>query len=221
MARNTSRATARPQLTRDRILRTAVELADAGGIASLSMRSLAGHLGVEAMSLYHHVANKEALLDGMVDVVFSEVHLPRADHDWRAEMRLRSESGRAVLKRHRWAVGLMDSRANPGFETLRHHDAVLGCLRGGGFSVAMTAHAFAVLDAHLYGFMVQELSLPFEGVNLQDLADQIMGDLPADELPHLAELTVEHVLKPGYSFGDEFGFGLELILDGLEARRDQ
>ena len=211
----------RVKLTRPLILERALALADAEGLPAVTMRRLGSELGVEAMSLYHHVPNKEALLDGMVDVVFSEIHLPRADPDWRAEMRLRSESGRAVLKRHRWAVGLMDSRANPGFETLRHHDAVLGCLRAGGFSVAMTAHAFAVLDAHLYGFMVQELSLPFEGVNLQDLADQIMGALPADELPHLAELTVEHVLKPGYSFGDEFGFGLELILDGLETRRDQ
>jgi AcrR family transcriptional regulator len=173
------------------------------------------------MSLYHHVANKEALLDGMVDLVFSEFHLPRTGQDWAGELRLRAASAREALRRHRWAIGLMDSRSAPGLETLRHHDAVLGCLRAAGFSVPMAAHAFAVLDAHLYGFMVQELSLPFEGDDddLHDLADSIMGDLPAGELPHLLELTREHVLQPGYDFGDEFGYGLDLILDGLERRR--
>jgi AcrR family transcriptional regulator len=199
-----------------------VEIADRDGLGALSMRALAAQLGVEAMSLYHHVANKDALLDGMVDVVFGEMHLPRAGEDWATEMRLRSESGRAALTRHRWAIGLMDSRSAPGPENLRHHDAVLGCLRAGGFSVPMAAHAFAVLDAHLYGFIVQELALPFQAEGeLEDLADRIMGNLPPDGLPHLVELTVEHVLKPGYAFGDEFGFGLDLILEGLARRRDE
>jgi hypothetical protein len=131
-------------------------------------------------------------------------------------MRLRAVSAREALTRHRWAIGLMDSRSTPGLETLRHHDAVLGCLRAAGFTVPMAAHAFAVLDAHLYGFMVQDLSLPFQGsVDVHDLAESIMGDLPAGELPHLVELTTEHVPKPGY----EFGYGLDLILEGLERRR--
>ena len=209
-------------LTRQQVLLAAVELADRDGLASLSMRSLARHVGVEAMSLYHHVANKEALLDGMVDVVFSEMHLPRSDRDWADEMRKRSASGREALTRHRWAVGLMDSRSAPGPDTLRHHDAVLGSLRAGGFPVRLAAHAFAVLDAYLYGFMVQELSLPLpQGTDLAGLADQILASMPADSLPHLAELTREVVLKPGYAFGDEFDFGLELVLDGLARRLPQ
>ena len=206
----------RAPLTGDAVLAAAVDLADREGMSALSMRALARHLGVEAMSLYHHVASKEAVLDGMVDVVFGEVHLPRVGEDWAAEMRLRHDSARAVLTRHPWAVGLMDSRSTPGLRTLRHHDAVLGCLRAGGFSVPMAAHAFALLDAHLYGFLLQELSLPFRaGDDLQGLATQIMADFPSDQLPHLGELTVDHVLKPGYDFGDEFEFGLDVILDAL------
>ena len=210
----------RPALTRDAVLAAAVELADRDGLAALSMRSLARHLGVEAMSLYHHVAGKEALLDGMVDAVFAEIHLPRVGGDWATELRLRHESARAVLTRHRWAVGLMDSRSAPGLTTLRHHDAVLGCLRGGGFSVPMAAHAFALLDAHLYGFLVQELALPFApGDDLEAMATDMMAAFPVDALPHLAELTSRHVALPGYAFGDEFAWGLDLILDGLGRRR--
>ena len=210
----------RQPLSRQRVLRAAVELADDKGLSTVTMRALARHLGVEAMSLYHHVANKEDLLDGMVDLVFGEIHLPREGEDWAAELRLRSESARQVLRRHRWAIGLMDSRSAPGAQTLRHHDAVLGCLRAAGFTVPMAAHAFAVLDAHLYGFMVQELALPFQGPEqVQDLAGEIFGNLAPGDLPHLVELATEHVLKPGYDFGDEFAFGLDLILEGLERHR--
>lgn len=215
-----TRRDTRPALTRERVLRAAVMLADSEGVAPLTMRSLAKHLGVEAMSLYHHVRSKDDLLDGMVDLVFSEIYSPQVGGDWTDEMRRRSESGREVLKRHRWAVGLMDSRTAPGEETLRHHDAVLGCLLAAGFSVAMAGHAFAVLDAHLYGFMVQETSLPFQGSDeVHELAGQVFGDLPQDALPHLVEFATTHVLQPGYDFGDEFGFGLDLILEGLERRR--
>ena len=210
----------RPALTRAAVLDGAVTLADRDGLAALSMRSLARHLGVEAMSLYHHVAHKEALLDGMVDVVFGEIHLPAIGGDWATELRRRHESAREVLTRHRWAVGLMDSRSEPGLMTLQHHDAVVGCLRAGGFSVPMAAHAFAVLDAHLYGFLVQELALPFSpGDDLEEMTTAMMADFPVDALPHLAELATEHVTKPGYAFGDEFAWGLELILDGLGRRR--
>jgi AcrR family transcriptional regulator len=207
-------------LTRDVVLRAAVDLADQDGRTSLSMRALARHLGVEAMSLYHHVAHKEDLLDGMVDTVFAEIHLPRVGADWATEMRARSASGREVLARHPWAVGLMDSRSSPGPHTLRHHDAMIGCLRASGFSVPMAAHAFAVLDAHLYGHMVQEVGIPASGPDeTQELAGQIMDAMPDDAYPHLRELAVEHVMQPGYSFGDEFDYGLELILEGLERRR--
>ncbi len=174
---------------------------------------------MEAMSLYHHVANKEAILDGMVDTVYAEFHAPVPGADWRAELRARSLSAREAIKRHPWALGLMDSRRNAGWETLLHHDAVIGCLREAGFSLALTGHAFAVVDAHLYGFLVQELSLPFEpGADLAELGQQMMAALPEGQLPYFREFTLEHALRPGYDFGDEFEVGLDLILDGLAGR---
>ncbi|MGB0101454.1 MAG: TetR/AcrR family transcriptional regulator C-terminal domain-containing protein [Nocardioides sp.] len=213
---------ARAALTRGEIVRAAMEIADADGLAAVSMRAVAKRLGVEAMSLYHHVANKDAMLDGMVDAVFTEFHTPRIGGDWAEEMRQRSISARAALKRHPWAVGLMDSRRNAGYETLRHHDAVLGCLREAGFPLALTGHAFAVLDAHLYGFLVQELSLAFDGEqDLAVLADMIMSSLPEGQLPYFREFTLEHALQPGYAFGAEFEIGLDLILDGLADRLGQ
>ncbi len=206
-------------LTRGEIVRSAMDLADAEGLGAVSMRSVARLLGVEAMSLYHHVANKEDMLDGMVDAVFTEFHAPRLGGDWVEEMRLRSRSAREVLKNHPWAVGLMDSRRNAGFATLSHHDAVLGCLREAGLSLAMTGHAFAVLDAHLYGFLVQELSLAFDGEqDLAELGEKILTSLPAGQLPYFREFTLDHALQPGYDFGSEFDVGLDLILDGLAAR---
>lgn len=212
----------RSGLTRAGIVAAAVGLADAEGVGALSMRAVGKRLGVEAMSLYHHVANKEDLLDGMVDAVFAEFHAPEVGGPWREEMRARHHSARAVCKKHPWAVGMMDSRRNAGFETLRHHDAVLGCLREAGFSLALTGHAFAVLDAHLYGFLVQELSLAFDGEeDLAELGRQILTALPEGQLPYFREFTLEHALRPGYDFGDEFEVGLELVLDGLEARLEE
>ena len=210
-------ADTRPPLTRQRALDAAVALADEGGLGSLTMRKLAQELGVEAMSLYHHVANKDDILDGMVDVVFSEIALPPPGADWRSAMRQRASSARVVLRRHPWAIALMDSRASPGPATLRHHDAVIGCLRQAGFSIQMAAHAFSLLDSYIYGFALQESSLPFDNAEeLEQVAEAILRQLPAEDYPHLAELTAEHVLQPGYDYGREFDFGLELILDGLE-----
>jgi hypothetical protein len=167
-----------------------------------------------------HVANKAELLDGMVDLIFSEIELPAADTDWRKAMRARALSTREVLRRHRWAISLMQSRSSPGPATLRHHDRVLAILRGAGFSVAMAAHAFSVLDSYIYGFALQEAALPFETAEqTADMAQSILAGLPPDEYPHLRELTVKHVLKPGYDYGDEYGYGLDLILDGLEHAR--
>lgn len=213
-------AVSRQPLTRDDVLAAAVALADRSGLSAVTMRSVAAEVGVEAMSLYHHVRGKEVLLDGMVDLVFVEIHQPQVGADWRTEMRRRSESGREVLLRHRWAVALMDSRSAPGPATLTHLDAVIGCLRAGGFSVELAAHAFAVLDAHLYGFMVQELALPFSpGDDVEAMADAMLEGSPMDAWPHLRELVTEHIAaRPGYTYGDEFGWGLELVLDGLEAR---
>jgi AcrR family transcriptional regulator len=210
-------AARRIPLSRARVLQAAVALAGAGGIEALTMRRLGQELGVEAMSLYKHVANKEDLLDGMVDVVFGEIELPPADTDWRTAMRRRAVSVRSALMRHPWATPLMQSRSRPGPATLRHHDAVIGSLRTAGFPIALVAHAFSALDSYIYGFALQQRSLPFETAEeTADLAQSIMASFPADEYPHLVELTVQHVLQPGYDYGDEFEFGLDLLLDGLE-----
>jgi len=208
-------------LSRERVLRSAVAFADQGGIASLSMRKLGDALGVEAMSLYNHVANKSELLDGMVDLVFSEIDLPSGGAGWKTAMRQRAVSARQALLRHRWAIGLMESRASPGPATLRHHDAVIGSLRHAGFSIEMAAHAYSALDSYIYGFALQEASLPFDTEEeTAEVAEMIFKQFPADEYPHLTELTVEHVLQPGYDYGNEFEFGLDLILDGLERARN-
>jgi AcrR family transcriptional regulator len=220
----TPRADPRPEprarLSRERILLAATALADDGGIESLTMRKLGEQVGVEAMSLYNHVANKDDLLNGMIDGVFSEVHLPSGDTDWRSAMHQRAASMRQVLARHRWAIGLMESRSAPGPATLRHHDAVIAVLRQAGFSIELTAHAYSVLDSYIYGFALQERSLPFDTAEqTAEMAQAFLAHFPADEYPHLAELTVQHVLQPGYDYGNEYAFGLDLILDGLERAR--
>ncbi|MFJ8469547.1 TetR/AcrR family transcriptional regulator [Streptomyces swartbergensis] len=209
-------ASARTPLSRERVIHTAMAVADEKGAAGLTMRAIAEPLGVEAMSLYHHVAGREDILDGMVDAVFGEIDLPPRGTDWKSALRHRADSARAVLRRHPWAVGLMDSRSQPGPATLRHHDAVIGTLRTGGFSVPMAAHAVSLIDSYLYGFVLQEVSLPFKGAaELDEVAGAILRDMPADTYPHLTELATEHVLKPGYDYADEFAFGLTLILDAL------
>jgi AcrR family transcriptional regulator len=193
-----------------------MRLADAEGLDQLTMRRLAEELGVEAMSLYHHVPNKDAILDGMVDLVFAQIEPPPQGVDWQEALRRRTHSVREVLVRHPWALRILESRAAPGPATLEHHDAVLGCLRGAGFSVPLAAHAYAVLDAYVFGFVHTELTLPFRGEEeTQRVAAAIFEKLPPGAFQHLVELTTEHVLKPGYSYSNEFPFGLELILDGL------
>jgi AcrR family transcriptional regulator len=209
----------RGPLSRDRVLAAAVAFADEHGIDSLSMRKLGETLGVEAMSLYNHVANKADLVDGMIDLVFSEIDLPDGN-SWRAAMRTRAVGVRTTLARHRWAIGLMESRTSPGPATLRHHDAVIACLRRAGFSMELTAHAYSALDSYIYGFALQERGLPFDDpAEIPDIAQAMVARFPADAYPHLAEFTFGHVLRPGYDFGAEFEFGLDLILDGLERRR--
>ena len=209
----------RTGLSRERVLRGALDLADRGGIAALTIRSLADELGVKPMSVYYYVANKEAILDGLVDLVFEEIDLPTVGGDWRAELRRRAHSARQVLRRHRWAIQLLESRTSPGPATLRHHDAVLGTLRAAGFSLEATAHAYAVLDAYVYGYAVQEASLPFEGPEgVNDVAGPIVELMAAGDFPHLTEMTAGYYLQPGYDFADEFDFGLDLILDGLERK---
>lgn len=211
----------RVSLTKERVLNAAVKLADKSGIDSLSMRRLAQKLRVEAMSLYNHVANKDEILDGIVEMIVGEIELPSDSVDWRAGMRRRAISAREVFGRHRWAITVMESRANPGPTSLRYYEAVIRCLRQAGFSIAMAAHAFSLLDSYIYGFAMQELKLPFDNSEeLADVAENILEQMPADDYPYFTELTVEHVLKPGYDYGNEFEFGLDLILDGLERLLD-
>jgi AcrR family transcriptional regulator len=210
-------AEARTPLNRERVLLAALALADANGIESLSMRKLGDAVGVEAMSLYNHVPSKADLLDELIDLVFSEIELPSGAVGWRTAMRERAIAIRAALSRHRWAIGLMESRTSPGPATLRHHDAVLGCFRRAGFPVALAAHAYAVLDSYIYGFALQEASLPFDtGEETAQLAEAMLAQFPAEKYPHLAELTFKHVLQPGYDYGSEYEYGLDLILDGLD-----
>ena len=213
-------------LSRDRVLRAAVAVADAGGLAGLTIRSIAQSLDVQPMSVYHHVANKDEILDGIVDLVFEEIELPAGDGDWRAEMRVRADSARAALGRHPWAIGLLESRTNPGPATLRHHDAVLGSLRAGGLSVELAGHAYALIDSYVYGFALQEAGLPFSpdsGAAVAEVAEPMMAQFPEGAYPHLVELATDYVLQPGYAFGNEFEFGLSLILDGLDrlAKRER
>jgi hypothetical protein len=173
------------------------------------------------------VPNKEAVLDGVVDAVFAAIELPRTDgraegDDWRDAIRARAHSARAVLSRHSWALGLMDSRRNPGPATLRHHDAVLGVLREAGFSLSMAAHAVARIDSFISGAVLQEASLPMTTpADVDDVAGGILTGLPAGEYPYLREMIVDHALQPGYDHTSEFSYGLDLILDALEARRAQ
>jgi AcrR family transcriptional regulator len=231
----------REPLSRERVLQAAVALAVREGIESLSMRRLADELGVGAMSLYHYFPNKEELIDGMVDIVFGEIELPSTDVGWKTAMRRRAISTREVLNRHRWAVGLMESRRQPGPASIRLHNAVLGCLREGGFSIEMTIQAYSVQDAYIYGFALQEKHLPFDSAEESaSVAQQQVRDFaesaeeqPFDELaeerqlaalaerfPYLAEVVAGHVAKVGYDFAAAFEYGLDLILDALERRRD-
>jgi len=210
----------RTPLTRERVLQAALRRADEGGIESLSMRKLGQGLGVEAMALYHHFANKDDLVDSMVDLVFGEIELPPSGGDWRTAMRQRAIAVRDALQRHRWAIGLMESRRNPGPANLRHHDAVLGCLRAAGFDIAMAAHAYSLLDSYIYGFALTKMNLPFEtSDDVAEVAQSMLEPFPADEYPYMVEILTDHVMKPGYDYGEEFEYGLDLILNGLERVR--
>ena len=207
-------------LTKERVLEAALQLADRGGLEALSMRKLGQALGVEAMALYYHFANKEQVLDGIVDLVFAEVDLPVAGEEWRTAMRRRAISLRDTLLRHRWAIGLMESRTNPGPANLRHHDAVIGCLRAAGFDMAMAAHAYSLLDAYIYGFALTKMNLPFDTTtDIAEMAESMLEPFPLGEYPNLADFITEHAMKPGYDFADEFEYGLDVILDGLERER--
>ncbi len=218
-AKSKRSARQRTRLTRARVLHAAVDLADEGGVEGLSMRKLGERLRVEAMSLYNHVANKEDLLDGMVDVVFGEIGAPQTGSGWKPAMRRRAVAARAVLARHPWAIGLMESRTRPGAANLRHHDAVLGVLREAGFPSGMAIHAYNLLDSYIYGFALQERSLPFGSPEeLAEVGESFLRQIPADAYPNLRKVAIE-LIESGFNYANEFEFGLDLILDGLETIR--
>jgi AcrR family transcriptional regulator len=207
----------RTPLSRDRILSAAVTLADEDGLESLSMRKLAQQFGVVPMALYKHVANKDDLVDGMVDVVFGEIDLPPSGTDWKTAMRRRAMSARQILSRHRWAIGLTESRMKPGPTNLRHHDSVIRCLTEGGFSIEMAIHAYSALDSYIYGFALQEQQLPFENPGeVGEVAETMLSQFPSGDYPYLVQTIAEVINKSGWQYVDEFEFGLDLILDGLE-----
>jgi AcrR family transcriptional regulator len=215
---DSTRATGRVPLNRERVLQGAMAVADRDGLGSLTIRSLAQELGVKPMSVYHYVTNKDQILDSIVDRVFDEIELPSPGGDWRIEMRRRAGSARQALSRHPWAIALLQSRVNPGPATLRHHNAVLGTLRSAGFSIELTAHAFALIDSYVFGFALSETTLPISGPDtIVEVAESMIPREAAELYPYLIEFTTEHVLQPGYDFRAEFDFGLDAILDALEA----
>jgi AcrR family transcriptional regulator len=216
--RNREKALSTP-LSRERVLDAAICLADEGGLESVSMRKLAQSLGVQAMSLYNHVANKDDLLDGMVDQVVSEIEVPDLSLDWKTAMWRRATSAHGVLLRHPWAALALMSRVNVGPAMLRYVDATLGCLREAGFSYEMADHAWNAIDSHIYGFTLQELNFPFEASEYAESAANFLSYIPPEKYPYLNQLSC-HIIEGRYDGLHDFAFGLELILNGLERLRN-
>jgi AcrR family transcriptional regulator len=205
----------RAPLTRDRVLRAALELADEGGTAALTMQRIGRRLGVEAMSLYRHVRNKDDILDGIVDLVFAEIELPADRSNWRTVLRAQSISTRAALRRHPWAITLMESRLTPGPANLRTHEDTITVLLDAGCSAVMATHAYNLVDSYVYGFALQEVNFPFSNAEeLAAMSEEILANLQADEYPNSARVARE-LLTSGFDYADEFEFGLDLILDAI------
>jgi AcrR family transcriptional regulator len=206
----------------ERTLEVALTVADREGIQALTMRRLARELGIEAASLYHHVDGKDQILDGLVNIVAAEIEPPQGSADWREAISQRAHHTRARLRRHPWAVSLMASRTNPGPATLRLLETGIRCFREGGFSVPLAAHAVSTVDSYVHGFVLQEVNLPFRNeTELAVMTAAIMEAFPASEFPYLFEMTVEHVLQPGYDYGNEFDSGLTVVLNGVAALLEQ
>lgn len=209
--------TRRAALSVERIVEAAVTVADRGGLAAVSMRHVGRELGVEAMSLYHHIRGKEALLDLLADWVFAQIELPGPQQPWRAGMVLRADSARAVLSAHSWALGLTESRSNPGPALLRHHDTILGCLRYNGFPIPLATSTLSAIDSYVHGFVLTELTVPIETAqDVEQFAEAL--HLSAREYPNMVAMFTEQVVGARYTYADEFAFGLDLILDALEVR---
>lgn len=205
----------RPRLTKERVLQAGVDLADRDGIAALTMRRLGAELGVEAMSLYKHVANKEEILDGIAELVVGQIELPDDGADWKEAMRRRARSAREVLTRHPWAIGLLESRGSKGRTALRYLESILGTLRAAGFSIENAAHAFWLLDSYVYGHIIQETSLPLStSEEASEQTGSMLEQITVEEFPRLVELG-GHAVRSGFSLDGEFEYGLDLILDAL------
>jgi AcrR family transcriptional regulator len=206
----------RTSLSRELVLRTALDLIDAGGLEALSMRQLGTKLGVEAMSLYNHVAGKDDIIDGVLDRVVEEIAIPAVGGDWRAAMKERAASAMAAFRRHPWASALMDSHLSSSPSRLRYFDAILGTLLGAGFSLELAARAFSILDCYVYGFGRQRLNMVSSGEpQSEKRAEAFSENIPDQSYPHLARMT-EFAMRTGYDEDADFDFGIELILDGLE-----
>lgn len=215
--RSDSARTPRAPLTRERVLSAAVDLVDERGLDALTMRELGARLGVEAMSLYNHVSNKDDIIDGMVDLVVSEIELPSDASDWKSAMRSRAISAHSVFSRHPWASALIDSRQSSGPARLRYLDRVLGTLRRAGFTLESAARAFSLLDSYVYGFRMQQLnSAPGDDMSPEDMAKAFLSALPAEEYPYLREMAIEYSMNAEHDEAAEFAFGLDLILDTLD-----
>ena len=209
----------RARLSRDQILHAAMAHADQHGLQGMTMRNVAEALSASPMALYRYVANKEDLVDGLIDLVFGELSVPSLDGDWKAAMRERAHSVRQALLRHRWAVGILESSRNPGPASRLHHERLIGSLRAAGFDWPMVAHALAVLDSFVYGFAQTEMNLPVDSMDeVGEVAEGMIASYRAEEYPNLIAFAEEHLMKPAYDYGEEFDYGLELILDGLDRR---
>lgn len=208
-------------ITKEQILRTAMRLADEGGLDAVSMRRIGKQLGVEGMALYNHIENKDAILDGIMELVLSEIVVPSPGTDWKEAMRRRAHSARTVFARHPWAIGILEARSEDSSpRRLDYYDSILGSLRDAGFDNQMAMRGFSILDAYIYGFILQEASLPFDDpAGLQEVGTDLLRQM-ADAYPHLAAVT-EQVLSAGYDFEEEFSFGLDLVIEALEGVRDR
>lgn len=207
----------RNTLDRDGIVDATRGLLDAEGLEALTMRRLADALGVRAMALYHHFRNKDELLNSVVESVFGEIHLPEPSGDWRTELAARSRSMRQVLTAHPWALPLMETRTNPGSAQLQHHEATLETMRRSGFSVRAAAHGYAILDAFVYGFALQEALL--SSIGLDSDPERLAEGIELSSRPRLAEMVALYLEGNSYPFSESFEVGLQLTLDGLEALR--
>lgn len=212
----TKKAGARTPLNRERVLAAAIEIADERGVGAVTMREVSSRLGVEAMSLYNHVKNKDDILDGMLDLVVQELDLPSDAGSWREAMRRRAVSAREVFGRHPWMPLLMDSRESSGPARLRYADWVLGTLMEAGFTEVGASHAFSLLDSYIYGFGIQQFNFSADGdASPEEMAEAILAFIPAGEYPYLHRMA-SHAMREGYDAEADFAFGLEIILDGLE-----